>query len=543
VLFRSAGIGGSVVVSRVVLDGTFQGLLAVEGCTAVFEDVIARNTTGQALVAAFSAANVTLRRAVLDGTGVHASVALGMSSVLVLEDVWADGFQASVGAGDGGTLQFHRLGVRGPTAVALAASGGQVTGGWLVLDLDSSSGGAFATDGGVLVVEDVVGRSLVSEYGHVQSNIGGQATVSRAVLDGRTCVIAESTLDASDIVCVNPDSPGFEGRAGAILRVSRADISVGTAGLWAYMGARLDASDVWIHDLGGADSGARASGATLSLERARIERASIGILGDGDGHIMASDVAMHDLVVTSADLGAASIVAVGASTVTASRVLIDGVDGYGALAHDMGELELEDLVVRRVHGPLGRSAGLAVAGDGRGTFRRVDIDGSTEQGAVLLGPTEIEDLTVQNISASVDGQLGVGVVVGTSVDGVPPSVSAHRVAVRDVDARGILVAGAGPGAIPGRLSLTLTDVRIERVRMAALGGGGVIAQGEADVSIDSFVMRDTANVGVASTMGARLTLSRGLIVSADVCTSSDSPLDLTTVLTDQCGPSAMTTAP
>jgi hypothetical protein len=86
-------------------------------------------------------------------------------------------------------------------------------------------------------------------------------------------------------------------------------------------------------------------------------------------------------------------------------------------------------------------------------------------------------------------------------------------------------------------------LRIEHVGTPSTGGAGIWASGDSMTRLERFVVRDAASVGLSSTTGPVLSLSQGLIAESPSCTSSESPLDLTTVGTDQCGDAPVTWTP
>lgn len=84
--------------------------------------------------------------------------------------------------------------------------------------------------------------------------------------------------------------------------------------------------------------------------------------------------------------------------------------------------------------------------------------------------------------------------------------------------------------------MTLSDVRIERIGASTAEGLGVQVSGDADLSLTRFVVRDASGAAIASAMGATVSLADGLLAMAPACTSSEVPLDLSTVTTEVCGP-------
>ncbi len=536
-------IGGSIVVSRVVLDGTFLGLFGSEGCTAVFEDVIARNTTGGVLAGSVTGGSVTLRRAVLEGTGGLGVVTVEAASSLVMEDVSVRGYATSVAALAGGVADVSRLASEATQqSVAAEGAGSRVAVRWLALVGDTA---ASTHDGGTMQLEDVVARGSEGAFPFVFAGSGAPVTMDRCLIFGSGCSVSEGLVEAQDIVCVNAEGIGMASQRGGRTVVARADLSVGYGGLQTSTEGVVEATDIRIHDLGtqpiayaiGADSG------SITLERGDISRRTRGVDATNGSLVTLTDVSMHDILVTVADYGATGIDAREGATVSGSRIVIDGVEGRGVVASSSGALDLADVVLRDLSGAPGRSSGIVVADDAApSAFSRIEIGDVAELGALFLGPAHADDLAIHDVSAGVDGAAGYGLLVAIAVDGTAPTVTGARVTLRDIVTVGLGVSGA-PDSAAGRLTVTLSDLRIERAGRTAEGGAGILARGAADLTVVGLVTRDTASVGVMSRLGANITLAQGLIANTPTCTSSESPLDLTTVATDACGTAPVTWSP
>jgi len=217
----------------------------------------------------------------------------------------------------------------------------------------------------------------------------------------------------------------------------------------------------------------------ITSDRSAIDHGVLTVVGP--------DVEIRDLHIGPSEQGGLLVVGAGRSAAV-RNVVIEDVRAVGIDVELGGELEADDVVVRRVSptatGQFGR--GVSVENGGTVTFRRLVIEEATEFGILSLEATvTIEDAWVARTDALPDGSAGPGIVAWRM-----GSVTGRRVVVDENTDVGI-------GGNVGVLDLEQVLVRGTRTRpMDVDHGRGVNAEFGTELDCRRCVLEDNAEFGI-----------------------------------------------
>lgn len=491
--------GGTIELTRTVLESNVsRGLEELAGCVLVtLEDVVIRSTRRGA--SAVSYGMLVGAPAVAHGLGLFDNAESAVVALLAghgeLSDVVVDGVSGEgtgLAGAAGGTLVIQRAIVRGVTAGLYVATDGSV-------------------DAEDLHIEHVEGSAALS--------VASPITLRRAVIgdvdSGLFAGGSNASIIASDVVIERvgavgqPDSDAITARAGGRVEVQRAVVhdAMGTV-----VAAVQESAVAIVRDLTCTGGGSAFVALTGTVEVTQADVAATNEpsawAASPGSRIALTDVRIHDVVVSGPRTGAAMLVQDGAelelAAVLVERAAFAIVGEATSVDQAAPRLLCEDAVFRELSGPALELASATAE------LSRVQIVSASDAALIARGTAvhvTLADVTISELLGRSDGRLGRGLHVGAgaTIDGSQVTITA---------ARGVGLFASDPGT-----RVTLDDVWIAGTLEEACGascatraaGHGVASLFEAQVTLTSFRVSDSAWAGVLVADDGDLVLTNGFV--------------------------------
>lgn len=382
---------------------------------------------------------------------------------------------------------------------------------------------------GVGRFEDVTIVGPVSEPAEpfLGSLQGCSGSVSRLVGVEVDLLHAEGEIEVRDVI--GRDSPGAAlSFLECDLVAERIDVrGVTGVGLSVLLGRSAAITDLYVVGVPSTDPLSYSRGVTIdapeaTLQRVQIERVVAGLMTE-DGRVVLEDAAFHALERGHSEAPSSAVVTFARGALEARRVLVDDYALRGIWITGEADATLEDVVVRggRTSSSVGFDVGPYVSAV---TARRLDVGNGVGVGVAMQGHTRMEDVSVHDLRAGDALALGLRLEPTTREVLWAPVVHVARVSVTDL--AGVAIRARVP-LDPGlRWSAFMEDLRVARISRGACEdceAGGVAVNGDVDLALSRFVVRQVEGRALSVVAGSTLSGATGLVGDAITCGAFSEP--------------------